>query len=204
MEQKDQVRQVGAVILAAGQSKRMGQPKLMLPWGKTTIINQIISVLTTEAITPILVVTGEMHDSVAVELAEKPVQLVRNMNFAVTEMIDSLRLGLDEMPESVAACLIVLGDNPQISKDVVRMLVRRYVERGSEIILPSYHQRRGHPWLLARSLWWKLNELDARGTLRDFLAGQSSKIDYVIVDTPGILADVDTPEEYRAQKPDLS
>jgi CTP:molybdopterin cytidylyltransferase MocA len=61
--------------------------------------------------------------------------------------------------------------------------------------------RRGHPWLAARSLWDEILELDPPQTLRDFLNIHAQDIQYIGIDSPSILADMDTPEEYRASRP---
>jgi len=67
-----------------------------------------------------------------------------------------------------------------------------------DLIIPSFQMRRGHPWLVGRSLWPALNSLSEDQTMRDFLRQQQSNIHYLVVDTPSILQDMDTPEDYQS------
>ncbi len=105
------------------------------------------------------------------------------------------------MSGTAQAALIVLGDQPQIQAEVVRHLLRRWRETRSAIVIPSYQMRRGHPWLLARSLWQEVMELPAGQTLRDFLNASRENLDYLAVENDSILQDLDTPEEYERQRP---
>ena len=76
-----------------------------------------------------------------------------------------------------------------------------FKETGSPLVIPSYHMRRGHPWLVERSLWDEILALRNPQTPRDFLNARAEQIKYVEVDDEGILADLDTPEQYRAHEP---
>jgi len=69
------------------------------------------------------------------------------------------------------------------------------------LVIPSFQMRRGHPWLIARQLWQEVLEIKPPRTLRDFLQANQEKITYVVVDTPTIFWDIDTPEDYERQKP---
>ena len=193
--------QIGAVILAAGASRRMGQPKLILPWGKTTVIGQIIEVLLASGLTEIRVVTGGNHAAVQDALIHYPVQAVFNANYANDDMVHSLRLGLVALKKEIQAALVVLGDQPQIQVETIQALLAAYPTTALPLIVPSYNQKRGHPWLVARSLWAELIALKPPATLRDFLNKNAEQIHYVRVATPGILKDLDTPDDYARERP---
>lgn len=192
----------GAVILAAGQSRRMGTPKLVLPWGSETVIGRVVSVLQTAGIGQIVVVTGANSVQVESALQSKALTLVHNPQYAQSEMLASLQIGLRALDAGINASLVVLGDQPQIENTIVEAIAHRAGERLDALIVPSYQNRRGHPWLAGRALWADIFTLnDPPQTLRDFLRDYAAQIDYVNVNSPSVLADVDTPEEYHRQRP---
>ncbi|WP_299028870.1 nucleotidyltransferase family protein [uncultured Thermanaerothrix sp.] len=194
---------IGAVVLAAGLSRRMGAPKLLLPWGERTVLEQVVVTLREGGVEDIWVVTGGYREQVENLLRALPflVHSVHNPDFSQGEMISSLKIGLKNLPQDFDAALIVLGDQPQIQKDVISRLLNLYAERKPMLIVPSYQMRRGHPWLVDRRLWDDLIELSAGQTLRDFLALHANEIDYLVVDTPSVIQDLDTPEDYARMKP---
>lgn len=193
---------IGAVVLAAGQSKRMGMPKMLLPWGSKLVIAQVVDTLVESGIDPIVVVTGGAGDEVAKTLMDRPVEIVRNLAYATNEMLDSLKIGLGSIPAHIDAILIVLGDQPTIQPQTIIGLRERYSERRQTLIIPSFQMRRGHPWLVDRSLWNDVLSLREQETLRDFLRAHQNEIEYLMVDTATILLDMDTPADYEQQKPD--
>ena len=197
---------ITAIILAAGQSTRMGSPKMVLPWGNTTVIEHVVSVFSKAGIDEILVVTGGAHEqveSVILQCRKKyPVRCVYNEKYKLGDMLTSIQCGLRHIADkSIGAAIIGLGDQPQVQERSVRLLRETYIATKSPIVVPSFQMRRGHPWLVARSLWQELSEMDLVQTPRDFLNNHTDRICYVEVDTPTILADLDTPEDYRTAHP---
>jgi molybdenum cofactor cytidylyltransferase len=149
----------------------------------------------------VVVVTGGAHALVAQALEGLPVRTVFNPRHAEDQMILSLQIGLAELPETVEAALVALGDQPQLETAVVGAVMAEYRSSRAAIVIPSYQMRRGHPWLLDRQLWTGLLALTPPATLRDFLQAQGSLIRYLPVDTASILKDLDTPEDYASQAP---
>lgn len=192
---------ISAVILAAGQSRRMGQPKMLLPWGERTVIGQVITVFLRAGVEEITVVTGAAREQVEQAIQPFPVRQVYNSEYQHGEMLSSLQLGLRFLPNKVDGTFIGLGDQPQILESTVRLLCETYESRRSSLIVPSFQHRRGHPWLVARSLWSELLALRAPQSPRDFLNQHASEIEYVDVGTASVLADLDTPADYRASHP---
>jgi molybdenum cofactor cytidylyltransferase len=197
---------ISAVILAAGQSRRMGQPKLLLPWGNVTVLEQVISVFARAGLEDILVITGGAHDQIQeliLKCREKyPVRSTVNEQHASAEMMSSLQRGLRVLAnEAVEAAMIGLGDQPQIQEGSVRAVRDAFLERKSPLIVPSYQMRRGHPWLVARPLWAEILEMSVSLTPRDFLSAHAKEIHYVNLTSSSILADLDTPEDYQIARP---
>ena len=197
---------ISAIILAAGQSKRMGQPKLLLPWKNVTVLEQVIAVFADSGVEDILVITGGAHEQIQ-EIVWKcreiyPVRSVYNKDYENGELLSSIWCGLRHLTEQTAeAVLIGLGDQPQIQEGSVRAVRDAFLQTGKALIVPSYQMRRGHPWLVARPLWQELLEMNATQTPRDFLNAHGKHIHYVEIDSPSILTDLDTPEQYRMAQP---
>lgn len=189
-----------AVVLAAGLSRRMGRPKMTLPWGKTTIIEQVVSVLAQAGAAPVIVVTGGAHKSVEAALRGTPAQPVFNPRHADGEMLHSLQVGLASLPAPVEAALVALGDQPQIEASIVQAVLHAYAETAAPLIVPSFQMRRGHPWLVHRSLWGQILETEEGSTLRDFLNHNAEQIHYLAVESDSVLRDVDTPEQYEKER----
>ena len=196
---------VGAVVLAAGKSERMGKPKMGLPWGNTTVIGHVIATLVEVGLDDVVVVTGGGREEVERALNSLPqgwsVRAVFNPDFTAGEMLSSLQRGVVALGEAFDAALIALGDQPQIQTAVVRTIMDTYIHSGASLVIPSYAMRRGHPMLIARSLWAGLLALRPPQTLRELIQVYQDEIVYVNVDTPSILQDLDTPEDYRQFKP---
>ena len=192
---------ISAIILAAGESRRMGQPKMLLPWGKETVIEHVVAVFLSAGIKDIIVVTGSGREEVEKAIDRYPVRKLYNRNYASGEMLSSLQCGLREMPKRAQATLIGLGDQPQVQESSVRLICEVYRESNSRLVVPSFGRKRGHPWLMARSLWEEILALKPPETPRDFLNKHADEIRYLDSETPTILADLDTPEDYRKFHP---
>ena len=186
---------ITAIVLAAGESKRMGEPKMLMPWGKSTVLQTVISTLQSAGVKDILVVTGGVHQQVEA-LIGKTVETVFNEDYQNGEMLSSIQLGLTVKMREASAALICLGDQPQIKERTVRSVCEAFLKNKAQIVVPSYQMQRGHPWLVARPLWDELLALKSPKTPRDFLRKNARSIQYVIVETQSVIADLDTPEDY--------
>ncbi|MGE5774881.1 MAG: nucleotidyltransferase family protein [Chloroflexota bacterium] len=192
---------ISAIILAAGQSRRMGQPKMLLPWEELTVIEHVVTTFLNAGVEDIVVITGSAREQVEDVIAAYPVRTIYNQDFANGEMLSSLQCGFRAMVDQSRAALIGLGDQPQVQEQVVRRVCEAYQENKSQLVVPSFQMRRGHPWLVSRSLWNELLEMNPPESPRDFLNRHTSEIHYVEVDTPSILADLDTPDDYQKSRP---
>jgi molybdenum cofactor cytidylyltransferase len=193
---------VTGLILAAGQSKRMGHPKMTMTWGDCTVIEHVAGILLDGGANPVIVVTGGASQEVETAIRNLPVLPVFNPDYETGEMISSVRAGLLACGLQAQAALIALGDQPQIRDDVVRALIAAYREHPALLIVPSYRMRRGHPWLVARQLWPEILALPASQTMRDFLHHHETDINYLPVDTPSVIQDIDTPQQYAQYRPE--
>lgn len=192
---------VGAVILAAGLSRRMGRPKLMMAWGESTVIGSVIHAVLEGGISPIIVVTGGARQEVEAAVKEFPVETIYNPAYEQGEMLSSVQAGLRALNQRAEAAMVVLGDQPQIQTETVRALISGYHENNTPLLIPSFQRRRGHPWLVGSGFWEEILALIPPYTLRDFLNQNAGMITYMTVDNDSVLQDLDTPEDYGLYKP---
>jgi molybdenum cofactor cytidylyltransferase len=180
----------------------MGRPKMPLPWGDTTVIGQVVKVLLAAGVDEVVVVVGGAQEMVRIALREFPARIVFNPDYANGEMVASLQVGLRALPKDVEAALVVLGDQPQIKEAIVQDLIACYQQNEPDVLIPSYQMRRGHPWLIKRRLWQGVLNLSSPQTLRDFLRAQADQVQYLVVDSPTILQDLDSPNDYQRFRPE--
>jgi molybdenum cofactor cytidylyltransferase len=195
---------IAAVLLAAGLSSRMGQPKSLLPWGGTTVLGQVVSTFSSAGIEELIVITGgarEQVEMLVTQLARDfPVRTVFNPNYERGEMLSSIQAGLAALDAGTSAALIGLGDQPQIREDTVQHICSAYVQNRSLLVIPSFQNHRGHPWLVAAPLWPEILVLPFSTTAQQFLNAHSDLVEYVPADQ-SILQDLDTPQDYTHQRP---
>ena len=187
-------RQVCAVLLAAGQSRRMGAFKPLLPFGDSTVINSCVSYLRRAGIESIVVVLGHRQDEVQKQLADQPLLFAVN-NHAKSEMATSIRLGVERVPSSAAAALVALTDQPAVPEFVVTELIDQW-RNGAKIIKPEFEGRGGHPVLIDLVYGTELMHLPEQGGLKTFMKAHEGEVCRVPVDTPFIARDMDTWDDY--------
>lgn len=189
------------MVLAAGLSSRMGQPKVLLPWtGERSILEHILVQVQFGGVSEIVVVTGRAADDVRQTAESAGAAAVHNPDYQTGEMLSSLKVGLKALPESISSALVVLGDQPRLQPETVGAILSAYTEGKGKIIAPSYQMRRGHPILIDRRYWDELLALPPDGALRDLLNAHSAEIAYVVVKNDSVLRDIDTPDDYAAER----
>jgi molybdenum cofactor cytidylyltransferase len=117
----------------------------------------------------------------------------------------SYQLGLhaliaQEQSEKFSGALFVLGDLPHIPTSIYRAVLDAAQDHPNQLVFPSIRQRRGHPFLVPRTLWGELVQTDQALTMRDWVNAHSDHIHYVDVDSEAVLHDMDTPEDYEKLK----
>jgi molybdenum cofactor cytidylyltransferase len=194
---------VAAVVLAAGRSTRMGQPKQTLPWGEgQTLLSTVVARLRTSGVSEVIVVTGMAREAVEASLAALPaapgpaVRFAHNPDFATTEMARSLQVGLSSLPGSTQAVLVALADQPDLDPAIVELLVQRWRETRAAVVAPVYAGQRGHPLLFDRSIWPAIQALPGSANPRAVLEA-ATRFERVEVESVAILRDIDTPDDYE-------
>ncbi|HWP86088.1 MAG TPA: nucleotidyltransferase family protein [Terriglobia bacterium] len=198
---------IAGILLAAGESRRMGRDKALLPLGKRTFLEHLTAVLDGE-VDPLVVVLG--HHAAEIERQVRlpaTAVLLRNPDYPQGQL-SSLHVALRHLADRVVdGALVCLVDHPAITKEVVRALIRSFAASGASILLPTWNGRRGHPVLFAQRLFGELLTTPLDQGAREVVRRHSAEIAEVPVEEEGILWDVDRPEDYaalRARWPALS
>lgn len=190
---------IGALILAAGASRRMGSPKPMLPdRDGTPFVVRAVRTLRGAGLTDVLVVTGATHDEV-VETLERHVPgtgVVRNPAPGRGQL-SSLLTGLEAIERpGLEALLVTLVDVPFCEPSTVRAVIEAWRGRGRRIVRPAYGARHGHPVLFDRSLFAALRAAPLEEGAKHVIRANADHVENVPVEDEGCLVDVDTPEDY--------
>jgi molybdenum cofactor cytidylyltransferase len=191
---------ISAVVAAAGLSRRMGTPKMLLPWGNTSVLGKVVETVHAGGAEEIIVVGREALREEIARLTESfPVRGMFVDEKMPGDMLTSIQLGLAQAKGRAA--LVCPGDQPQGEVSVVREIVEAWKKARYAIVIPSFQKKRGHPWLLDACLWQDFLTVQSPLTPRDFLNRHKNKIFYVEMNRPSILLDLDTPADYEKWKP---
>ena len=184
---------VSAILLAAGSSKRMGQPKQLLPLGNKPVIRHCLDNLVAAGIKDIVVVLSQRESEILNSMKDLPVQIVFNEN-PESEMAESVRIGLRTLTDFSTGVLVHLSDHPLVSAKTLKSIVQCHLEIPDKIIIPQYKGKRGHPSLFPKPV---IDEIFVGLTLRDIIKRDSSRIKFLDVDDEGVILDMDTKEDYE-------
>lgn len=196
MRDKHQALRVAAVIPAAGLSSRMGLFKQLMSYQGKPLIAHGIEAMAVAGAGPIVVVTGHRADALEEALRAYPVRCVCNPDYATADMLASIRIGLSAIASYDAVCILPCDLAP-LSTETVALLIDAFRRTGAPVVGPCHRGRRGHPPLLsyeaAQAVLRYQGEGGLRAALRPFTA------DTLLVETgdPGVLADLDTPDDVR-------
>jgi molybdenum cofactor cytidylyltransferase len=184
-----------AIILAAGESKRMKVPKMLLPFNGKPMLEKVIENVTGSEVFRTLVVLGSYRDEILKSISHLTISHCYNENYR-KGMLSSVQCGFVNLPPDTDAVLVFPGDQPFIEADVINQIIGAYRETGKGIVIPVFRKKRGHPLLIDYKYRDAVAKLSDNEGLR-FLADMF-KEDVLEVKTksPGILKDFDTKEDY--------
>lgn len=188
------MKQIAAVLLAAGQSKRMGAFKPLLPFGNKTVIECCIDYLLEGGVETIVVVVGHRSGEVRKHLEALPVTFAINPD-PNSEMGASIAAGIRELPATTGATLIALCDHPAVPARVVSTLIDTWTN-GARLVIPTWQNRGGHPVLVDLSFKPELLQLSATSGLRALFDSHANDVKRLEVDSPYIARDMDTWDDY--------
>ena len=175
----------------------MGEPKQLLPFGNSTIIETAIDNMLGSKLHEIIVVIGHESERVNGRIRNKPVKVVFNPNYK-QGMLTSAQCGVQALSDCADAFALMLVDQPFITSDLIDRVVDAYKDSDKEIALPSYNYRRGHPAIFDRRYVPDILALNAESAgIRSLFKKNADHIHYVIVDTNRVLRDIDYRRDYE-------
>jgi molybdenum cofactor cytidylyltransferase len=188
---------ISAILLAAGQSKRMGELKQLMPFGQSTIVEQAVDNLLGSAVDEVIVVVGYKAEDVMNAIAAKPIKLVINPNYE-QGMSTSIMAGLKSVHSRVQGVMLALGDQPLVNSQTINRLIEEFYNHDKGIAVPTYQGRRGHPIIFA--IKYKKQLLKLRGDVggRKVIKDYPDDVLEVAVDSESVIADFDTTDDYQA------
>lgn len=185
---------IAAVVPAAGLSRRMGQEKILLPFGGSTLLETILETLAAAGITDIVTVLRPDLPEAADRANRSGARVVFNPH-PEEEMLVSIRLGLEAISPEAAAVFIWPADHPAVSRGTIGLLARG--ADPARALVPSYRSRRGHPALVGRDLVAVIGQIPPREGLRHLWRMRPEALLEIPVEDPGVVRNIDTPEDYR-------
>lgn len=190
---------IAAVVLAAGESRRMGRQKLLLPFGEKTVIEHVVDRVLASAVDRVVVVTGRDHDALETAIGNRNVAVVCNARYA-EGMLSSVRCGVAAFSGEVRGFLFVLGDQPSVSTDTINRLLDEFRTNRHGIVVPACGDRTGHPVVVASrfrdAIMTRFDGVGLRGLLREY-PGEVSRLQ---MQDDTVLFDMDTPTEYERER----
>lgn len=187
----------GIIILAAGESSRLGRPKQLLPYHQKSLISHIAEEALQVRDTYTIVVTGSSDEAVRQELRDVALHICYNDDWK-TGMASSIHKGIEEMIKqrpAIDACIITVCDQPFVSTSLFETLIQKYVETGSGIIASTYTGTKGTPVLFARKYFDQLLALEGSEGAKKLLKVNEADVSLVDFDKGEI--DIDTEIDYQ-------
>jgi molybdenum cofactor cytidylyltransferase len=188
---------ISAILLAAGESNRMGQPKQLMPFDQSTIVERTIDNLLNSAVSETIVVLGYREQDVRKTIADQPVKIAINPDYQ-QGMSASVIAGLKQVDKRAQAVLIALGDQPFVDSQTINTLVEAFIANNRGIIIPVYQGRRGNPVIFAIKYKGELWNLKGDIGGREIINHHPDDVLEVAVNCEGVLLDIDTAENYTS------
>ena len=187
---------ISAIILAAGTSSRMGEPKQLLPFKGLSLIRTVTRNVLASSVDEVLVVSGCKAAEVNAQVLDLPVKMVYNPDYKLGQGT-TLAAGAGQINPASEFFLVFMGDQPLIDAAIIDSLIEEYRQRDCLALRPVYNGQPGHPVILDGSLLEAVKSLSEDEGARQILAGLGNRVIELPVPYPEVVLDVDTPEAYQ-------
>jgi len=187
---------ISAIILAAGESSRMGFPKMLLDFNGRSMLGCVIANVSDSVVDDIIVVLGAYRGELEKIVSSTSARFCYNEIYK-EGMLSSVKCGFRNIPSDTEAVLVFQGDQPLITSKVINKVVETFRISGKGIIIPVHNKRRGHPLMIGKIYFNEIEKLDTDQGLRSLSRKFADDIYEVLTDEAGILRDFDTFEQYK-------
>jgi len=187
---------VTAIVLAAGKSERMGQNKLLLPFGSKRVIEHTVDQLVASIVDAIVVVLGSKATEIKEIIGLRPVKTVYNPDYA-NGMSTSLSIGLQAISGGVSHVLVVLGDQPLVRSNTYDLLITKAQTNNKGLFVPTFQGKRGNPIVIASKFFNEVLRQSGDIGGRELLINKADEVMEVPVDDMGVLININTDDEYQ-------
>ena len=190
------------IVPAAGHSRRMGQPKLLLPLGDRPVIARLVEAFDHPSVLDVLVVVRP-DDTVLAEAAAAAGAVVVRAPEPPPDMKASVGWGIDEMRKrwgagEIDGWMLVPADHPVLDADLVGRVAEAWSVNRPPVLVPTHDGRRGHPTVFGVELASEVASIPDDSGLNWLVAQCGEAVEEVELDRPEVLLDLDTPEQYEA------
>ncbi len=186
---------IWAIILAAGESKRMGSPKMILPYKGMTIIEKVVENVLKSDVEKAVIVFGANKMEIMEVIDKYPVMHCYN-DYYKQGMLSSVKCGFEFLPPDFRAAMVFLGDQPMAEPSVMNLVIEAYYRSGKGIVIPVCNGKRGHPTLIENKYREEILSLDEPDGLRGLLRKHPDDLLEIETENESILKDIDTQEDY--------
>ena len=189
---------IGAIILAAGESSRLGRPKQLLPFNGTTLIGNVLRAVLDSAVKPAVLVSGAHSELIKKEVGNQPILIVQNPGWR-TGIASSIRTGIDTILQTeplLSSVILLVSDQPFVTAELINHMIAEKTRSGKAIIACAYQDTLGTPVLFDRRYFKHLMDLKGQEGAKKLLSTFSKAVASVPFDKGEI--DIDTEEDYQA------
>ncbi|MDP2209880.1 MAG: nucleotidyltransferase family protein [Bacteroidota bacterium] len=185
-----------AVILAAGESSRMGSPKALLQIHGKTFLEHLVATLRNAGLHEISVVLGHDSDKIITQLPDLNVSFIINENYQKGQL-SSIQAAIRSVPKDCDAIMICPIDRPLISTELIKKLIEAYMKTKPPIVIPIFDAKRGHPIIFSSSLFFELMRAPHDVGARAVVWAHHNEVVEIQTEEEGILLNIDNPELYE-------
>jgi len=187
---------ISAILLGAGESKRMGANKLLLPWGKKIVLTHCVDTLLQSIVKEVIVVIGDRTKVIENQLRGRKVKVVINPQYR-KGMSTSIQKGIRAVDPNSHGILIALGDMPFLVSRTVNSLIRAFSQGKGTIVVPSFRGRKGHPVIFHRRYKKELLQLKEDVGGKAIIERHPEEVRLVQIRSEGVVKDIDTWKDYK-------
>ncbi len=187
---------IAGILLAAGDSVRMGYPKALLTYNGVSFIDTILNNLQISGYQPIISILGEAGDTICECTSVDNYECWYNPN-PQDGMLSSLKIAIKKLPDDCDGFVLALVDHPAVQLSTYQMILESAIKNPDRIIIPRFFGKKGHPVYFARRYFQQLLDTPNDQGAKIVVHRHQNDIYYLPVEDSAVLKDIDTPEEYE-------